>query len=243
MKTSPTGQETGEGLLMPKDTNAMLAKLEAASRPDHCRLAAERLANRQAQLDSAIGRACIPPRFTRKAFDGYQAATKDQTRALNLCRRYAEDFRRVLRQGNNLLLVGAPGTGKTHLACAVLHQVMSQGHSGLFTGMSEALRMIRSTYSPGAKITEEEAFQLYTKPDLLVIDEVGVAIGDDEKRRAMLFDLLNNRYGEVRPTVLIGNLTAEELEQYLGERVMDRLLEDGGLLVPFTWESYRRKAA
>jgi DNA replication protein DnaC len=40
--------------------------------------------------------------------------------------------------------------------------------------------------------------------------------------------------------ILIANLTAAELERYLGERIMDRLLESGSALVPFTWGSYRR---
>ena len=56
----------------------------------------------------------------------------------------------------------------------------------------------------------------------------------------MLFDILNERYGAQRPTILIGNLTGQELTEYLGERVMDRLLERGGVLVPFTWGTYRR---
>jgi DNA replication protein DnaC len=45
---------------------------------------------------------------------------------------------------------------------------------------------------------------------------------------------------EQRPMILIANLTAAELERYLGERIMDRLLESGSALVPFTWGSYRR---
>jgi DNA replication protein DnaC len=58
----------------------------------------------------------------------------------------------------------------------------------------------------------------------------------------MLFDVLNARYGEMRPTVLIANLTAAEMEDYLGDRIMDRLLELGSATVPFTWPSHRRKA-
>jgi DNA replication protein DnaC len=224
-----------------EDLNTQLVALEAASHRALRALAAERQGARQTHLEQSVGRCGVPPRFLGKTFDTFRAEGEAQIRAVNLCRRYTEDFPRVRRQGHCLLLVGAPGTGKTHLACAVLQQVIRQGYTGLFTGMAEALRMIRSTYSAGARLTEIEAFALYTRPDLLVVDEVGVAIGDDDKRRAMLFDLLNARYGEVKPTVLIGNLTVEELERYLGERVMDRLLEAGSLLVPFTWASYRRR--
>jgi DNA replication protein DnaC len=57
----------------------------------------------------------------------------------------------------------------------------------------------------------------------------------------MLFDVLNDRYGELRPTILIGNLTAAELERYLGERIMERLMDLGSITVPFTWSSHRRR--
>ena len=57
----------------------------------------------------------------------------------------------------------------------------------------------------------------------------------------MLFDVLNARYGEMRPTILIGNLTAAEMEDYLGERIMERLMDLGSIMVPFTWTSHRRR--
>jgi DNA replication protein DnaC len=58
----------------------------------------------------------------------------------------------------------------------------------------------------------------------------------------MLFDVLNDRYGELRPTILIGNLTAAEMEAYLGERIMERLMDLGSITVPFTWSSHRRRS-
>jgi hypothetical protein len=58
-------------------------------------------------------------------------------------------------------------------------------------------------------------------------------------RRSMLSDVLNARYGEMRPTILIGNLTAAEMETYLGERIMDRFPETGSPIVSVTWPGYR----
>ena len=115
------------------------------------------------------------------------------------------------------------------------------GHTGLFLSVSAALRIIRDAYSPRGQRTETEALALLTAVDLLVLDEVGVAIGNAATRRAMLFDVLNERYGETRPTILIGNLTSAELEDYLGERIMERLMDLGTAMVPFTWSSHRRR--
>jgi DNA replication protein DnaC len=183
-------------------------------------LARERRAARQAAVESAIGRAGGPPRFRHHGFDDYVASGEAQLRALTLAREFAANFAAIRERGNCLLLVGGPGTGKTHLACAILAQVIHAGHSGLFLTLSEGLRLIRSTYSPGAVRSEAQVFATLNSPDQLVLDEVGAGIGNDAKRRAMLFDVLNARYGEMRPTILIGNLTAAEMEEYLGERIM-----------------------
>jgi DNA replication protein DnaC len=58
-----------------------------------------------------------------------------------------------------------------------------------------------------------------------------------------MFDILNERYEKRHPSLLLSNLTPGEVKTFLGERVYDRLREDGGQCVPFDWESYRRKAA
>lgn len=215
-------------------------ELAAVGRREAARVAAERRAAAQVELERAVGRSGIPRRFQGRDFDAYEALLPEQRAALTVCRRYAERFAEAVAEGRCLLLVGGPGTGKTHLACAILATIIRAGHTGLFLSASEALRGIRDAFSPRAQTTESEAFALLTAPDLLVLDEVGVAIGDGEKRTAMLFDVINARYGEQRPMILIANLTAAELELYLGERIMDRLLEASSALVPFTWASHRR---
>ena len=204
------------------------------------RLAADRRRAAQTQLERAVGRCGIPRRFLDKTFAGYAVAMPAQRQALEVCRAFGERFAQVRGRGSCLLLVGGPGTGKTHLACAILAEVIRAGYTGLFLSVSAALRLIRDTYSPRAQRSESEAFALLTAPDLLVLDEVGLAIGNEAKRRAMLFDVLDTRYAEMRPTVLIGNLSVTEMEAYLGERIMDRLLELGSATVLFTWPSHRR---
>jgi DNA replication protein DnaC len=218
-----------------------ISELASISRHEAEALAAAREQASQGRLEQAIGRSGIPRRFAGLGFAAYHAEGTEQRRAVAICRAYAGRFAETRAAGRSLLLTGNPGTGKTHLACAILAEILRGGHTGLFVTVSEALRLIRDAYSPRSIRTESEAFALLTGPDLLVLDEVGIAIGDATKRKAMLFDLLNSRYGDQRPTVLISNLDEAGIGEYLGERIMDRILEHGSALVPFTWGSYRRR--
>jgi DNA replication protein DnaC len=217
----------------------MADDLAQFGRQEAARLAAERRMAAQSALERAVGGCGIPARYRGRGFDDFEAACPGKRHALAVCRAYAGDFAAVRRRGSCLLLLGGPGTGKTHLACAILAQVIGAGHTGLFLTVASALRVIRDAYSPRGQRSELEAFALLTQPDLLVFDELGVAAGNPATRRALLFDILNERYGALRPTVLLGNLTLAELGVYLGERLMERLLDAGGTTVPFNWPSYR----
>lgn len=82
----------------------------------------------------------------------------------------------------------------------------------------------------------------HVRPDLLVIDEIGVQFGT-ETEKMILFDILNARYEQVKPSILISNLAIEELKTYIGERVLDRMWEGGGSILAFTWDSYRKQTS
>lgn len=62
-------------------------------------------------------------------------------------------------------------------------------------------------------------------------------------KKMILFEIINTRYEKMRPTILISNLTREELVTFIGERVLDRMSDGGGCTLAFTWESYRSKRA
>lgn len=197
----------------------------------------------QKRVEAAIQRAGIPKRFSSKTFASYRATDASQVKAMEICRRYAEEFNVVVENGVNMVLTGKPGTGKTHLAIAILHEVLSGGMTGVFVSVSEMLRAIRATYSPSSEMREDQAFDTFIKPHLLILDEVGVSIGDEGKRKAMVFDVINARYNAMRPTILVGNLNLKEMENYLGQRVWDRMQEGGAPVVAFTWDSYRQYKA
>ena len=118
--------------------------------------------NAQRRLEAALGRSGIPPRFQGKTFMDYQIRVPEQERALNVCETYAERFIDLGSHGENLLLLGGPGPGKTPLASALLHRVIRAGHTGLFLTASEALMTLREAYGANPVRSEREAMELLT---------------------------------------------------------------------------------
>ena len=196
-------------------------------------------AERAAAWQRKVGFAGIPERFCDRRLEMYIAQSAPQRRALAFARAYADGFDTVLRSGRCALFVGRPGTGKTHLAVGIGLQIMErEGRTVLFTTAMRAVRRVKDTWGPNRDQTETQAIQALVFPDLLILDEVGVQFGSDTEK-LILFDVLNERYERRRPTLLLSNLEVNEVQEFLGERIFDRLREDGGEFVPFDWDSHR----
>lgn len=200
---------------------------------------ARRERNRQ-MAEAMLGRAAIPKRFIDRTFDNYVAENEGQQKALRAATRYALDWRDSMGKGTSLIMCGQPGTGKTHLAVAIARHVMAEGGSVLFGRMIDLARAVKETYSKTSNKTERQVLESFSSPDLLVLDEVGHQHNSDTERM-ILFDVINSRYEECKPVILITNLSLPSLREYLDERAEDRLREGGGRVLVFDWESYRGK--
>lgn len=184
----------------------------------------------------------VGSRFIGKTFETYIAETEEQRRALIACRSLAESVAAGGKRIPSLILCGAPGTGKTHLTCAMIQHCFDAGRSVRKINVLQVIRNIKSTWRKGAEQDEDEVLSFYAERDLLILDEIGVQFGSDTERM-FIFEIINRRYDAMLPTVLISNLDIESLRAEVGERVLDRLREDGGKLLTFTGASYRKVSA
>lgn len=203
---------------------------------------AQKNIQRSRAVRALISRAEIPLRYRDRSFANYRAAAGAQGTVAKFCRSYAENFEQRMRQGSGLILCGRPGTGKTHLACAIASVVLASGRSVWYTTVSAAIRSVKQTFDRNAQMSERDALAAFYAPHLLILDEVGMQRGT-EFELALLGEVMNERYARVLPTIVATNLTHIELAKYIGERAIDRMREGDGAVLALEWESYRPMVA
>jgi DNA replication protein DnaC len=185
---------------------------------------------RGAHASRRVADARIPPRYARCDLDHFLLYPNERLRAaVDRARRFAAEFP-VVSKG--LCLIGPPGIGKTHIAVAVLREVVEEkGARGLFYDVRDLLRMIRSTYNPVVRTAEMDIIRPVIDADLLVLDDLGAEKPSEWVEETMNL-IVNTRYNERRPTIFTTNYEdlpdeaeLESLKVRVGFRLHSRLHE------------------
>ncbi|WP_311968894.1 ATP-binding protein [Pseudomonas baltica] len=197
------------------------------------------------QLNNQLLDAAIPLRFQQATLENWVAGNDQaKVRVWNVVCGFVEAFAENFEVGRCVMLLGKVGTGKTHLATAMLQQSLryfgTQGMRGLYTTAGGIIRSVKSTFGAQGK-TEAQVYAGMIAPHLLVIDEVGLQNGTDFERQ-VLFEVINGRYEQTKPTIVVSNLSVPQLRECLGDRAVDRLRDRGGLVEVFGWASARGAA-
>lgn len=231
---------TDPGCPLCGDTGWILESTQGLRQARPCSCRARRLS------EERLKAAGIPERYSNCTLDSFgPRKSPELVRAKHRASDFVDQYPRV---DAGLLFVGPAGRGKTHLACAILAELITKkGAGGLYVDFSDLLLKIQTTFRPDAEASKESVLTPYAETELLVLDELGAS-----KPHAwvldVLYNLLNTRYNRKKITIATSNYEDEpdrqagekdRLEDRLGYRIRSRLYEMC-VMVPLRGDDFRK---
>jgi len=179
----------------------------------------------------------VDEKYHASWFFNYQTYDKDQETMLNR-------LKVVAKINTSIALLGQVGNGKTHLATTILKNSIINHKSdlaGKYFTMADLNRKFRNSIKSDEE-SELKFMESLFNMKCLVIDEIQIKSDSDSEQR-MFQEIVDKRYAKEKQTVYAGNVSFNEFKDILGERLVDRMKENGLDVFNFTGESYRSKMA
>ncbi len=190
---------------------------------------------RRRLVEAGIERSGMSALIANQGFDNFSLgyyqtpeSGKRMKKIYDIMYNFAENFEP--KQSPNIALFGGTGLGKTHLSSAVARRVIERGYDVYYAGAismcSEFEKQKFSNVSPGAVDTE----RIYGC-DLLIIDDLGAEFSS-QYTTSVIYDVINVRINNHRPTILSTNLTPEDFRKKYWDRITSRVFGEF-LVLPF----------
>lgn len=205
----------------------------------------EQRARKRARIERLLGKSGIKKRFQQRTFDKFITDTPARKRCYRAARDYADNFAAIYPTGAGLYIEGSNGTGKTHLAAAIALQLIEQGIPVVCKTSSDLLGDIKRAFDNG-EVSEYDVLRAYKDVDLLIIDDLGKEQCTDWSM-STLYSILNDRYEDMKPTIITTNYGDADLVRALTPKgyddtkikaIISRLRETSTVLT-MAWEDYR----
>lgn len=184
-------------------------------------------------------RAGLSKRSVQQRFRNYWA-DEGQREAFQAAREFAKEYIEGKNDGTGLILIGGVGSGKSHLASAIINAVVDYVHipdgiaersceravvgipycGAYFVGTVSLLEQLRSSYDSDGGILQ--IMEKCKKAELLVLDDLGAEKPSDWTRER-LFEIIDYRYNDCSPVVITTNADIQELRRNMGDRICDRI--------------------
>ena len=190
----------------------------------------------QKRIQRLLKKSKIPKKKDIQDFDVSRIPGLNQTLIKDFCRG------KFIDRGENLLIFGNPGTGKTHLAISLTREWCFAGRKALFLTAAE---LIQELLKAKSSLRLTDCIQKYSKYEVLVIDDISY-VACERQEADLLFHLLSNRY-ETKSVVITSNLSFGEWGKIFKDEMtttatIDRLVHHA-TLVKLDAESYRKASA
>jgi DNA replication protein DnaC len=150
------------------------------------------------------------------------------------CKKYAETFS---ENSKSLFMVGLTGLGKTHLSLAIANVVVKKNFNTICSSIVDILRNIENQHFSKTK-SENDILKDILTADFLIMDDLGTEF-KTEFTESTLYNIINTRINEHKPTIISTNLTIEEIQNRYNTRITSRLLFNYHML-PFVGADVRQ---
>lgn len=176
------------------------------------------------QLNIDKWMASVPARFKNSTFESFELVDPSAQAVIN-----------HLRSGQSAIISGSNGSGKTHLAYASCLEQAMLGRSVCFVLAFDFFSEIKTSFDKG---DPRHVVGKYAKYDYLVIDEADKVHGT-QNEFVYLYSLINQRYDNMMPTVLVSNSDPQTLMSVVGKSTFDRIASEGKV-IEMKWKNYRQ---
>jgi len=180
------------------------------------------------RAEQLLAQARIPRRYEHCAFENFDIR-KDKkgsaNRSLEAAKLWAERFVEEYPTDFGLLFVGPTGVGKTHLAVAVLRELITaKGVECLFYDFRDLLKEIQDSYNPVSQTSELRVLQPVLDVEVLALDELAASNPSDWVKETLAY-VINSRYNQKKVTLITTTLpfgeASKDVRMPSGERVPD----------------------
>ena len=191
---------------------------------------------RSLQKASKLGERYVDVSFDNTQID--DETDKSFLIAYNRCKKYCENYLQVMAGGFGIYMYGGNGTGKSHLSACIVNELSKKTIPTLFTNFYTLIDDIKN---------HKANINLIATIPFLVFDDIGsekVKFGEEDSWvQEIIFQIINQRYNEKKPTIFTSNCTIEELmiKRGFSKKTIDRIVEMANAVLKVDGKSFRFK--